>query len=74
MGYTKPTETTRTYLESQPLPTHGKSYTVIPHARVIDTTLKMLNDSRVSIDSRIENLQHSEHISYKSTRKVSRCR
>ena len=49
MGYTKPTETTRTYLESQPLPTHGKSYTVIPHARVIDTTLKMLNDSGFSV-------------------------
>ena len=45
MGYTRPRETTRTYLESQPLPNHGKSYTVIPHARVIDQTLRMLNDS-----------------------------
>jgi len=49
MGYTKPKETTRQYLESQPLPTHGKSYTVIPHARVIDTTLKLLNDSGFSV-------------------------
>ena len=49
MGYTRPTETTRTYLEAQPLPQHGKSYTVIPHARVIDTTLKMLNDSGFSV-------------------------
>ena len=28
MGYSKPKETTRAYLESQALPTHGKSYTV----------------------------------------------
>tara|TARA_B100001769_G_C22082450_1_gene583354 strand:- start:201 stop:1091 length:891 start_codon:yes stop_codon:yes gene_type:complete len=49
MGYTKPKETTRQYLESQPLPTHGKSYTVIPHARVIDTTLKLLNNSGFSV-------------------------
>lgn len=49
MGYTRPRETTRTYLESQPLPNHGKSYTVIPHARVIDKTRKMLNDSGFSI-------------------------
>ena len=31
--------------------------------------LKMLDESRVSIHDKIENLQHSEHISYKSTRK-----
>ena len=49
MGYSKPKETTRAYLESQALPTHGKSYTVIPHARVIDTTLKMLNDSGFTV-------------------------
>ena len=28
MGYNKPKETTRTYLENAPLPNHGKSYTV----------------------------------------------
>ena len=46
MGYTKPRVVTREYLEAQPLPTHGKSYTVIPHVRVIDTTKKMLKNQR----------------------------
>ena len=31
MGYNKPKETTRNYLENAPLPNHGKSYTVISH-------------------------------------------
>lgn len=53
MGYSKPKQTTREYLESRPLPTHGKSYTVIPHARVIDTTLKMLDDSGFSVTKEI---------------------
>ena len=43
MGYRKPTETTRQYLESQPLPNHGKSYTVISHKNVIDNTLNLFN-------------------------------
>ena len=45
MGYRKPSVTTRAYLELQPLPNHGNTYTVIPHARVIEQTLRMLNDS-----------------------------
>jgi D-Tyr-tRNAtyr deacylase len=45
MGYTRPSETTKSYLEAMPLPSHGKSYTVIPHKEVISNTLNMLNAS-----------------------------
>jgi len=45
MGYKKPTETTRQYLESAPLPNHGQSYTVISHKQVIDNTLQLLDSS-----------------------------
>jgi len=45
MGYTKPKETTRSYLERASLPSHGESYTVIPHKEVIENTLNMLNAS-----------------------------
>jgi len=45
MGYTKPKDTTRAYLEAASLPTHGQSYTVIPHKEVIHNTLNMLNAS-----------------------------
>ena len=33
MGYKKPTEVTKAFLKNQPLPNHGKSYTVISHKR-----------------------------------------
>ena len=45
MGYNKPKETTRNYLENAPLPNHGKSYTVISHKQVIDSTKQLLEDS-----------------------------
>ena len=45
MGYKKPTNTTRAYLENAPLPNHGKSYTVISHKTVIDNTLDLLKNS-----------------------------
>ncbi len=45
MGYSKPKETTRNYLENAPLPNHGKSYTVISHKQVIDNTKQLLEDS-----------------------------
>tara|TARA_B110000977_G_scaffold73893_1_gene99968 strand:+ start:257 stop:1102 length:846 start_codon:yes stop_codon:yes gene_type:complete len=45
MGYSKPKETTRAYLESASLPSHGETYTVIPHKEVIQNTLNMLNAS-----------------------------
>lgn len=42
MGYTRPTETTRHFLETSPLPTHGDTYTVIPHKDVISHTENLL--------------------------------
>jgi hypothetical protein len=45
MGYNKPKETTRWHLENAPLPNHGKSYTVISHKTVIESTMKLLSDS-----------------------------
>jgi D-Tyr-tRNAtyr deacylase len=49
MGYTRPSETTKSYLEAMPLPSHGKSYTVIPHKEVIENTVSMLNASNFTI-------------------------
>jgi len=45
MGYSRPKETTKSYLENAPLPSHGDTYTVIPHRDVIENTLNMLNAS-----------------------------
>ena len=42
MGYSKPQETTRSYLENAALPNHGKTYTVVSHKEVIDNTLTLL--------------------------------
>jgi hypothetical protein len=53
MGYKNATETTQTYLESTPLPVHGKSYTVISHKNVIDNTKKLLEDSGFTISKEI---------------------
>ena len=53
MGYRKPTETTRQYLESQPLPNHGKSYTVISHKNVIDNTLNLFNQCGFKVEKEI---------------------
>ena len=49
MGYKKPMETTRTYLENAPLPNHGKSYTVVTHKSVIDNTLSLLRTSGFTV-------------------------
>jgi len=49
MGYKKPTETTKQYLESAALPNHGKSYTVISHKQIIDNTLQLLDQSGFEI-------------------------
>lgn len=43
MGYTKPKETTKSWLESAPLPNYGKSYTVVSHKEIIDGTLTALD-------------------------------
>jgi len=53
MGYKKPTEVTRSYLETQPLPNHGKSYTVISHKEVIDNTYNLLSQSGFAITKEI---------------------
>lgn len=53
MGYNKPKETTRNYLENAPLPNHGKSYTVISHKQVIDNTIQLLTDSGFVIQKEI---------------------
>lgn len=53
MGYKKPTETTKAYLENAPLPNHGKSYTVISHKQVIDNTLQMLNQSGFTVEKEL---------------------
>jgi hypothetical protein len=53
MGYNKPKETTRNYLENAPLPNHGKSYTVISHKQVIDSTKQLLADSGFIIQNEL---------------------
>jgi hypothetical protein len=53
MGYNKPKETTRNYLENAPLPNHGKSYTVISHKQVIDSTKQLLEDSGFIIQNEL---------------------
>jgi hypothetical protein len=53
MSYKKASETTQTYLENTPLPTHGKSYTVISHKEVIDNTKKLLADSGFTIQKEL---------------------
>ena len=42
-------DTTRSYLEAASLPSHGNSYTVIPHKDVIENTLNMLNASGFTV-------------------------
>jgi hypothetical protein len=53
MGYKKPTEVTRQYLENASLPNHADSYTVISHKFVIDNTLKLLNKSGFTVTKEI---------------------
>jgi hypothetical protein len=49
MGYTRPTTTTKDFLVAAPLPNHGKTYTVIPHKDVIETTKTLLDKSGFTI-------------------------
>tara|TARA_R110002051_G_scaffold321795_2_gene410429 strand:+ start:9938 stop:10831 length:894 start_codon:yes stop_codon:yes gene_type:complete len=53
MGYKKPKETTRTYLENAMLPNHGNSYTVVSHKSVIDNTLALLQANGFTIQKEI---------------------
>ena len=53
MGYKKPKDVTRTYLENTPLPNHGKSYTVVSHKSVIDNTLALLAAGGFTIEKEI---------------------
>tara|TARA_R110002020_G_scaffold36503_5_gene109839 strand:+ start:31083 stop:32078 length:996 start_codon:yes stop_codon:yes gene_type:complete len=50
MGYTKPTETTKHFLETSALPTHGDTYTVIPHKDVISHTESLLKSNGFTIE------------------------
>ena len=49
MRYKRATETTQVFLENQPLPNHGESYTVVSHKEVIENTKKLLEDSGFTI-------------------------
>jgi len=49
MRYKRATETTQFYLENQPLPNHGKSYTVVSHREVIENTKNLLENSGFTI-------------------------
>ena len=53
MGYTKPTETTRDFLENSPLPNHGSTYTVIPHKDVIKHTEDLLAKNGFMIERQL---------------------
>jgi len=50
MGYVKPTETTKQFLTQAPLPTHGKTYTVIPHKDVMSHTQSLLTQNGFTIE------------------------
>jgi len=50
MGYTKPTETTKQFLISSPLPSHGSTYTVIPHKDVMKHTEDLLKSNGFYIE------------------------
>jgi hypothetical protein len=53
MGHKKPKFTTRAYLETAPLPKHGKTYTVVSHKEVIDHTDGLLKSHGFSIKKQI---------------------
>ena len=62
MGYKKPTETTRYYLENAPLPNHGKTYTVITHKEVIDNTLFLLQHSGFTVTKQMYRCNHNANV------------
>ena len=49
MGYKKPIETSKDYLENAPLPNHGQSYAVVSHKDVINVTHNLLTSSGFEI-------------------------
>jgi hypothetical protein len=53
MGHVKPKFTTKQYLKTAPLPTHGKTYTVVSHKEVIDHTENLLKTHGFSIEKQI---------------------
>lgn len=53
MGYSKPIETTKTYLENAELPKHNDTYAVIPHKDVIENAINMLNAAGFRIKKEI---------------------
>jgi hypothetical protein len=53
MGYKKPTEVSRMFLENASLPNHADSYTVISHKFVMDNTTKLLTDSGFKITKEV---------------------
>ena len=61
MGYKKPKDVTRAYLENTPLPNHGKSYTVVSHKSVIDNTLALLTAGGFTIEKEISYLSISNN-------------
>ena len=50
MGHSKSKETTRAWLESAPLPSHGKSYTIVSHKEVIDGSINCLKKNGFTIN------------------------
>lgn len=62
MGYKKPIETTRNYLETCPLPNHGKTYTVISHKEVIDNTLFLLQHSGFTVTKQMYRCNHNANV------------
>lgn len=62
MGYKKPTEVSRVYLENAALPNHAESYTVISHKFVIDNTIKLLTDSGFRITQQIYRANQSANV------------
>jgi|TARA_B110000908_G_C10262723_1_gene460570 hypothetical protein len=49
MGHRKPNETTKDWLESAPLPSHGDTYTVVSHKEVIEGVEKSLKKGGFTI-------------------------
>ena len=66
MRYKRATETTQVFLENQPLPSHGKSYTVVSHKEVIENTKKLLEDSGFTIRREHECPSSTGRVSYLS--------
>lgn len=55
-------ETTRHYLESAPLPSHGDTYTVISHKDIIENTLNMLNASGFTVKGELYKATNSANV------------